>query len=150
VLRRRGAPVVEVYAAMVHWLAPGCYRGSLVTRYVSGACNLWAWAAAAPGEAERAAVFREVGRTLRRLHDSGGCHPDLNLNNFLVCPGSPAPTVLFIDFDRASASVSPRAVAADFARLRRSAGKLDPRGERVTPVDLAVLEAAYRAGGACA
>jgi tRNA A-37 threonylcarbamoyl transferase component Bud32 len=149
-LRRRGAPVAEVYAAMVEWLLPGCYRGSLVTRYVSGARSLWAWVSGAPAPPERTAVFGQVGRALRCLHDRGKCHPDLNLNNILVCPGFPAPTILFIDFDRAHGAARWHAFAADLARLRRSAQKLDPRGERVTQADLEDLEAAYRAGDTCA
>src|SRR5206468_874564 len=134
-LRQKAAPIVEVYGAAVHWLIPGCYRGWLATRYVPGARSLWTWVLAAPSTAERNAVFRQVGHALRRLHASGGCHPDLNLNNILVCPGTQGPNVLFIDFDRAHAPLRRQAVQADLARLRRSADKLDPRGERVTRLD---------------
>jgi len=149
-LRQRGAPVVEVYAAAVRWLIPGCYRGWLVSRYVPGARSLWAWVSATPAPPERRAVFRQVGHALRRLHDRGGQHPDLNLNNILVCGGPHTPEVVFIDFDRARPFARGRTSAADFARLRRSAQKLDPRGEHVAAADFEDLEAAYQAGGACA
>jgi len=146
-LRQRGAPVVEVYGAMVHWLAPGCYRGSLATRYVAGARTAWEWARSAGGAPERVVVLRRIGRAARRLHDSGGCHPDLNLNNILLCPPADAalaPDVVFIDFDRARLPGRfCRVPRTDLARLRRSARKLDPDGHRVTAADLDCLEAAY-------
>jgi len=148
-LRRRAAPVVEVYAAAVRWRLPGCYRGWLVSRYVPGAASLWAWLSAAPAPAERRVVFARVGQALRRLHERGGQHPDLNLNNILVCGGANAPDVVFIDFDRAQASARGRSAAADFARLRRSAQKLDPHGSHVATADFEQLEAAYRGGGTC-
>jgi 3-deoxy-D-manno-octulosonic acid kinase len=150
-LRQRGAPVVEVYGACVRWLAPGCYKGWVATRYALGARTLWEWLRAAPGAAERAVVVRQVGRAIRRLHESGGRHPDLNLNNILVCPAADPPTVLFIDFDRSPTSASrchpPR---AELMRLRRSARKLDPEGQWVTPADLDGLQAAYRDAHGCA
>jgi hypothetical protein len=85
-LQQHGASVVEVYGAAVHWLLPGCYRGCLVTRYLAGSSTLWEWVAGAPPPAVRARVFAQVGRAIRRLHDLGGQHPDLNLNNILIGP----------------------------------------------------------------
>jgi len=40
-LRRLGVPTVEVLAAAVSWVVPGCYRGAVATREVRGALNLW-------------------------------------------------------------------------------------------------------------
>lgn len=152
-LRRRGAPVVEVYAASTQWLVPGCYRGWLMTRYMSGAQTLWEWASGSASAADRDAVLQRVGRAIRQLHDSGARHPDLNLNNILLCaaPGADqAPAVLLIDFDRAPLPRGGRGPAADLARLARSARKLDPLGARLTAANLATLQAAYWEGGACA
>ncbi len=150
-LRLRGAPVVDVYAAAVQWLVPGCYRGWLVTRYIAGSRTLWEWVADAPPAPLRARVFAHVGRAIRRLHDSGGWHPDLNLNNILIGPIPEAgpPEVWFIDFDLAhGATRLPRPPRADLARLERSARKLDPGGTRVTAADLEALRATY-AGAVC-
>ncbi|MFI5397368.1 MAG: lipopolysaccharide kinase InaA family protein [Candidatus Binatia bacterium] len=142
-LRRGGVPVVEGMGACVRWLAPGCYKGWIATRYIPDACTLWEWASGGVGQWQRPAVWRLVGKAIRRLHDAGARHPDLNLHNVLLCPGTEAPTVLLVDFDRPQWSGF-RGPDADLARLRRSARKLDPQGSRVTPADLGDLLVGYR------
>jgi 3-deoxy-D-manno-octulosonic acid kinase len=145
-LRARGAPVVDVYGACVQWLFWGCYKGWIATRYIRSARTLWQWIAAAPPAAERTLVLQAVGKAIRRLHDSGGTHPDLNLNNILIQPTDAARgfEVLLIDFDRAPvARRFHRQADADLTRLRRSARKLDPHGRWVTVADLQCLETAY-------
>ncbi|MFQ5665724.1 MAG: lipopolysaccharide kinase InaA family protein [Candidatus Binatia bacterium] len=151
-LRRRGAPAVEVYGAAVWWHLPGCYRGWLATRYLSQTRTFWEWAVHAVPIEKREVVMRQVGRAIRRLHDSGGRHPDLNVHNILICPppcstqvaGTPA--VVLIDFDRARMNQRGRP-EADLERLHRSARKLDPQGARVTVADLRHVEAGYRESG---
>ena len=147
-LHDRGAPVVEVYGAAVEWLLPGCYRGWLATRYIEGARTFWEWAAATPPVQERAPLLRDVGKSIRRLHDCGARHPDLNANNILL---GPTTDVLFIDFDRAHISpANDHEREADLDRLWRSLRKLDPQGQHVTAADFEMLRAAYREGRACA
>ena len=147
-LHDRGAPVVEVYGAAVERLLPGCYRGWLATRYIDGARTLWEWAAASPPVQERVPLLRNVGKSIRRLHDCGARHPDLNANNVLL---GPTTDVLFIDFDRAHISTANRRRReADLERLWRSLRKLDPQGQHVTAADFETLRAAYREGTACA
>ena len=141
-LRRGGVPVVEVVGARVRWLVPGCYKGWIVTRYVRDACTLWEWVCGGDGQWQRPAVWRLVGKAIRRLHDAGSRHPDLNLRNILLCPGTEAPTVLLVDFDRPLWS-GVHGPDADLVRLRRSARKLDPQGSRVTAADLEDLLAGY-------
>jgi len=151
-LYQRGAPVIEVYGAAVHWLVPGCYRGWLVTRYLPASHTLWEWISAAPPTPLRARVLAQVGRAIRRLHDTGGWHPDLNLNNILIGATPEAagpPEVVLIDFDRTCAKGLRRTPAADLARLERSAHKLDPTGARLTVADLETLRAAHAAGAPC-
>lgn len=151
-LRQRGAPVIEVYGAAVHWLLPGCYRGWLVTRYLPGSRTLWEWIAAAPPAPLRERVLTQVGCAVRHLHDRGGWHPDLNLNNILIATaaGDGATEVVFIDFDAPQpVQRLPRAPQADLARLERSARKLDPTGIRLTAADLDMVRVAYAAGAAC-
>jgi 3-deoxy-D-manno-octulosonic acid kinase len=146
-LRRRDVPVVEVHGAGVRWLGPACYRGWLVTRYVRGARTLWEWVSAGGvPAAERTAVLHAVGQAVRRLHDAGARHPDLNLHNILVAAaGGTGPEVWLIDFDRPALAAGAYAGrTADLARLRRSARKLDPAGARLTAADLECIEAAYR------
>jgi 3-deoxy-D-manno-octulosonic acid kinase len=144
-LRQHGAPVVEVYGACVRWLRPACYKGWIATRYMAGAQTLWQWVLAARDAGDHDAVFRLVGSAIRQLHRCGGRHPDLNLNNILICPPPSSPVVLFIDFDRPRlASPFGHASLADLARLERSARRLDPNGRYVTAADLVALRAAYR------
>jgi 3-deoxy-D-manno-octulosonic acid kinase len=147
-LHDRGVPVVEVYGAAVEWLLPGCYRGWLATRYMEGARTFWEWVSSAPAQNERGSVLRDVGKAVRRLHDSGARHPDLNANNILLCQAS---GVLLIDFDRARLGAGGGAThSADLDRLWRSLRKLDPEGRYVTAADFEVLRAAYREEPACA
>jgi 3-deoxy-D-manno-octulosonic acid kinase len=151
-LRQAGAPVVEAYGAVVRWLGPAWYRGWLATRYVPTATTFWDWAAAAPPTPERQIVLRLIGRAIRRLHEHGGRHPDLNLRNILVCrgeKGADAPEIVFIDFDRARpVGHCRRPPSSELARLQRSARKLDPQGARITPADLEAMATAYREGEA--
>jgi 3-deoxy-D-manno-octulosonic acid kinase len=147
-LQQRGAPVVEVYGAAVVWRIPACYRGWLATRYVDGARTLWEWVSTAPSATAGAPVFRNIGRAIRRLHECGARHPDLNANNILV---SPAAGVLFIDFDRARLAAGDGiAPARDLDRLWRSLRKLDPEGRHLTAADFDVLRSAYWDGSPCA
>ncbi|MFN8627248.1 MAG: lipopolysaccharide kinase InaA family protein [Candidatus Binatia bacterium] len=141
-LRQRGVPVVEAMGACVRWLVPGCYKGWIATRYVAGARSLWDWATRTEGPWDRRVVWHTVGRAIRRLHDAGARHPDLNLHNLLLAAGADAPTVWLVDFDRPwlSGGSGP---GADLPRLERSARKLDARGQWVTPADLADLRAGY-------
>ncbi len=146
-LRRRGAPVPPVLGGAVRWLAPACYRAWLVTEYVPDSQSLWTWATQQGGAAPTD-VFASVGRALRRLHDAGGRHPDLNLHNILICPAADgAARVLFLDFDRARVDPSRfRPATAELDRLTRSARKLDPAGLCVTDTHLRALRAAYVEG----
>ena len=148
-LRQAGAPVAEAYGAVVQWLGPVWYRGWLVTRYIPAARNFWDWVGALPSEPERQIVLRQIGKSIRRLHDCGGSHPDLNLQNILVCPqASSVPEIVLIDFDRARVpGKGRRSGRRELARLERSARKLDPQGTRVTTADLELLRLAYNEVG---
>jgi 3-deoxy-D-manno-octulosonic acid kinase len=146
-LRRRGAPVVEVYGAAVRWLASGCYRGWIATRYIPGAHTLWEWACTAPASIERNAILQGVGTALRRLHACGARHPDLNANNILICPSGDAsgtPAVVFIDFDRPRIAPRGANAQADLARLQRSVRNLDPHHRTLTRADLERILTSYR------
>jgi hypothetical protein len=69
---------------------------------------------------------------------AGGIHPDLNLTNFLVCETEGGPDLWLVDCDRvrfAEAGLAERRRARQ--RLRRSARKLDHKGEVIDPAWLA-------------
>jgi tRNA A-37 threonylcarbamoyl transferase component Bud32 len=134
----------------VHWLVPGCYRGWIMTRYVREARTVWEWAAGGTPGGGRGTVWRQVGTAIRQLHQAGGQHPDLNLHNILLCPEAAAKPVVLVDFDAPRLPTLFRNAAADLARLRRSARKLDPEGTHITADDIDQLLAGYRGAGAVA
>jgi len=136
-LYEQGAQVAEPYGAAVQWLFPGCYRGWLATRLVEDASTLWKWLRdQTPAADERRSVFAEVGRCIRHVRSLGVWHADLNLHNILIVAGPPR--VVLIDFDRARHAWNDN-TAAEIARLRRSARKLDPGGAVITDEDLLAL-----------
>ena len=144
-LRERGVPAAEVLAAAVRWLVPGCYRGVLVTRVVAGAVNLWEYLQTV-GPEERARVCHVAAAATRRLHDAGGVHLDLNLQNYLVRPDTSGGEVLVIDYDRVRLRpVSPHERRAAFARLCRSVRRLDPEASVVTLSCVEALQTIARA-----
>lgn len=132
-LRARGVPTVEMLAAAVRWVVPGCcYRGAVVTREVPQAVNLWEYLRAVDPDARARACLAAAAVT-RRLHDIGAIHPDLNLQNYLVRPSVDDPDVLVIDCDGVRLRpVTPADRAAAFERLCRSMRRLDPSAAVLT------------------
>jgi len=120
------------------------YTGSLLTRRIAAAVPL------ADLLAERGAddpLWERVGACVRRFHDAGVVHADLNARNVLVGRDD---AVFLIDFDRAS--IRPRARARfrrNLVRLRRSLRKLWPAALPAARLDDAwrALERGYRAPG---
>ncbi len=100
------------------------YRADIITEYLpdtrslatcmeEGEVGLQAWAA--------------IGRCIRRFHDHGLCHADLNAHNILLR----GEEVLLVDFDRCSRRPPGLWRDANLARLRRSLDKLeDARAQR--------------------
>lgn len=73
------------------------------------------------------AVWAAIGRCIRRFHDNGLCHADLNAHNILLRGES----VFLVDFDRCSRRAPGMWRDANLARLRRSLDKLeDARPQR--------------------
>jgi 3-deoxy-D-manno-octulosonic acid kinase len=144
--RRRGVPVVEVLAARVDRLRGGFYRGAIVTREVGNSETLAELLVRCGRGPERTAALCAVGRALRRLHDCGVQHRDLNASNILLRAEGDTTAVYLIDFDRARlrSVVSPRARRRALARLARSLAKLAAAGVAVDAREWADLERAYR------
>lgn len=100
------------------------YRADIITEYLpdtrtlaacleEGEVGLQSWAA--------------IGRCIRRFHDYGLCHADLNAHNILLR----GEQVLLVDFDRCSRRQPGLWRDANLARLRRSLDKLeDARSQR--------------------
>ena len=119
-LYRRGLPVPLPVAAQVRRRGL-CYRADLVTRRLEGAESL---AQRLTRETLGRARWRAVGTCLRRFHDVGAWHADLNAHNVLLV----ADEVYLIDFDRGRLRDPGAWRARNLARLKRSLDKL--AGER--------------------
>ncbi len=116
-LFRKGFPVPEPVAAGYARRGLVFYQASLIVRRISGARPILEFASA-----EQAPVWHAAGSCVRRFHDAGVFHADLNCMNILVADG----TVYLIDFDRGRmmpGEVDDRWKAANVSRLARSIRK---------------------------
>lgn len=158
-LEERGVPTPGHIGAAVYrsgiW-----YRGDLVTRYVPASRDLAA--VLFPGRTlkngvegvrpdgagrgvDAEAAVRAAGRLVRRLHDAGVVHPDLNLKNVLIRGAGEDVEALALDLDgaRLVRRVGGRARRRMVKRFWRSARKW----RAATGVELEPgLRAAFRAG----
>ncbi|MGE0582538.1 MAG: 3-deoxy-D-manno-octulosonic acid kinase [Steroidobacteraceae bacterium] len=140
-LAHAGLPVAPPVAA--RYVRHGIhYRGDLITERLVGAVSL----AAALGEGGVPILtWIEIGRCLRRFHDLGVCHADLNAHNILLAAHG---AVHLIDFDRATLRGPGLWRDANLVRLRRSLDKVTdelPPG-RASEADWHSLLAGYREG----
>lgn len=116
-LYKEGLPVPQPVAARV--MRSGfLYRGDLITRRIPGARSVAEGLAA--GQAARM-PWMAIGRCIRRFHQAGVCHADLNAHNVLL---DASDTIYLIDFDRGTRRESGAWTAANLARLKRSLDKL--------------------------
>ncbi|MEJ2385043.1 MAG: 3-deoxy-D-manno-octulosonic acid kinase [Xanthomonadales bacterium] len=118
------------------------YTGSLITRRIPNARPL---ADLLAGNARDEALWRRVGACVRRFHDAGLIHADLNARNILVDAEG---AVFLIDLDRARIRHGAlRRFRRNLKRLNRSLVKLWPPGEPVERLarSWAALEHGYHA-----
>ncbi|HEX5339376.1 MAG TPA: 3-deoxy-D-manno-octulosonic acid kinase [Gammaproteobacteria bacterium] len=116
-LYKEGLPVPQPVAAQV--VRRGCwYRGDLITRLIPDSRSL----ATALGESSIETLpWRAIGICIRRFHDAGVYHADLNAHNILL---DSADKVYLLDFDRGERR-SPGVLwqEANLGRLLRSLRK---------------------------
>ncbi|HEX5314572.1 MAG TPA: 3-deoxy-D-manno-octulosonic acid kinase [Gammaproteobacteria bacterium] len=114
-LRERGAPVVQPVAARV--LRAGLrYRGDILTQRIRDSRTLGSCARTLEPE-----DWARIGEAIRRLHEAGGWHADLNAHNILLTPCD----VFVLDLDRGRLVPSgSRVQRRNLDRLQRSLGKL--------------------------
>lgn len=96
------------------------YRGAIATRWVD-AVDILEFSGEDPEEAR--SIYRQLGETIRRMHDLGVYHADLQVKNILVRRDNSS--VFIIDFDNARLvdRVSAILRARNLLRLRRSCAK---------------------------
>jgi 3-deoxy-D-manno-octulosonic acid kinase len=94
------------------------------------------------GDNPDAHVWAAVGGAIRRFHDAGVWHADLNVRNILICAGS---QVFLIDFDRARYRPGTRVNGeGNLHRLKRSLRKHWPaNAASALPVAWTALMAGY-------
>ncbi len=145
--RGRGIDVPEVLGARVDRVMGG-YRGAIVTREIAGAETLGHATARRPDAAERAAIAAGVARAIRRMHDRGLHHRDLNCGNILLSRVGTDLAVHVIDLDRArlDSRVSNAARRRALRRLARSLAKVESASEVDLREDRAAFHRAYREG----
>jgi 3-deoxy-D-manno-octulosonic acid kinase len=140
-LHRHGLPVPVPIAARFRRVGLQ-YTGDLLTERIEAARSL---AERVVGEGLALSDWIAVGRCIRRFHDFGLCHADLNAHNLLF---DAAGAVHLIDFDRCR--LRPRGMWCDanLVRLRRSLLKItDPLpGDRFNDTEWQSLLAGYAAG----
>ena len=125
---RRGLPVAEPLGALIEPLAPGVYRGAMLTRTLNG-MTLWEFIRTDDDPIVRAHVFEQARHAIERIHQGGLCHADLNLHNLFVTRAGESFTVVILDLDKARlypGTLPPHLRQRNLRRLARSARKLDP------------------------
>lgn len=128
-----GLPVAQPVAARV--IRAGLlYGADLITRRIPGTTSVAALLAAG---GESRIPWGEAGRSVRRLHDAGVCHADLNAHNLLV---DAAAKVHVIDLDRGARRGAGAWRQANLARLQRSLHKLTGSQAVIAPAWAAFLD----------
>lgn len=104
------------------------YSGALLTRRINPAMPL---AEGLSDMAAGSAAWPMIGQCIRRFHDAGVVHPDLNARNILLgAQGGRAGDVYVIDFDGAYVHAAPRRrFRSNLGRLHRSLQKLWPAAD---------------------
>jgi 3-deoxy-D-manno-octulosonic acid kinase len=121
-LEAMGLPVPQPAAARYR-RSTLCYTADLLTVKVPGIAPLSARISQQPAGAD---FWRGIGRGIRRFHDGGVCHADLNAYNVQIDGDG---NLFLLDFDRGKILPPGPWQQRNLARLRRSLAKvkgLDP------------------------
>jgi 3-deoxy-D-manno-octulosonic acid kinase len=116
-LHRAGLPVPAPIAARYQRAAGVTYTGDLITERLATVGSL---AECLRTGALSILTWISIGRCIRRFHDLGVCHADLNTHNILLSEEQ----VYLIDFDRSQLRGPGLWRDANLVRLRRSLEKV--------------------------
>jgi len=139
--RLRGIPIAEPLGTMIEAVAPGFYRSAFIARALTG-MTLWEFLRADDEAVVRAHVVELARYAIDTMHYGGLLHADLNLHNLFVTKAGERLIVVILDLDKAhlfSGAVTPARRRVNFARLARSARKLDPDRRYLDAKALAIL-----------
>lgn len=141
--RLRGIPIAEPLGTMIETVAPGFYRSAFITRALTG-MTLWEFLRADDDAMVRSHVVELARLAIDAMHNGGVQHADLNLHNLFVSKAGERLIVVILDLDKArlfDGPVPPGRRRPNFARLARSARKLDPDRRYLDRKGLAILTA---------
>jgi 3-deoxy-D-manno-octulosonic acid kinase len=144
IMRHAGLSVPVPIAACYHRTGAYTYTAALLTQLIPGVTSLAARLEQGPVPLM---MWVEIGRILRRFHDEGVCHADLNAHNILLNDG---PEGWLVDFDRGRLRRPGLWCDSNMVRLRRSIEKITDRlpSDRFSEADWASLLSGYFAGEA--
>lgn len=137
-LHRAGLPVPVPVAA--RYVRRGrFYRADIITERLMSTESL---TEALHARALHLLTWVSIGRCIRRFHDLGVCHADLNAHNVLLGEQ----TVYLVDFDRCTLRADGLWRDGNLVRLRRSLEKISYGlpAERFTDADWQALIGGYR------
>jgi 3-deoxy-D-manno-octulosonic acid kinase len=138
-MRRASLPVPAPIAACYRRTGRRSYSADLITERIDAVSSLAERLARAPLPLTG---WIAIGRCLRRFHDDGVCHADLNAHNVLL---DDAGQVWLVDFDRGELRKPGLWCDANLVRLRRSVEKITAGlpAEHFTDADWASMLDAY-------
>ena len=142
-MHSQGLPVPAPVAAQYVPLGP-FYRADIITQRIAHARTLQDLLAGGPLSAQ---LWSQIGVQIRRLHDHGVFHSDLNCRNVMV---DTQERIWFIDFDKCEKRPAGSWAQANLQRLRRSLEKdaRMPTAAHWSPENWAQLLCGYAGGRA--
>lgn len=153
----KGIPTAEIVAACHTKVFWGLHRGHLISREIKNGRDLNSYLESLQQPftrdtiAEKRNVIAAVAKLIRKMHDAGIFHADLNLKNVVIQIDDKAKVRVFlIDFDKSviKSHLSERKRRQNLMRLNRSVEKFKRQGLPVTRTDaLRFLRAYYEGDG---
>jgi 3-deoxy-D-manno-octulosonic acid kinase len=147
-----GAPVPHVLCLVLWPVAGPLWSAVIGTQEERDAVDLLETARRCPAPARRLELARQTGRAIRRLHDAGVEHRDLQLRNILAVGAGDAPRIVVVDLDKAlyhpQGGVPVRRRAGNLGRLTRSVVKNGLWEAQVGPSEASAFLEGYLEGDA--
>ena len=116
-LYQAGLNVPKPIAAKVEKTGFCCYRADILTEKVENARDL---TALLQQEVLPKFLWQNIGRMIRKMHDLGICHTDLNAHNILVQQNDNEQKAWLLDFDKCGEKSGNSWKQGNLERLKRS------------------------------
>lgn len=110
-----GLPVPQPVATCYYRVAGFWYRAKIIVTRIPGAVPFSAYLLS-----NESSLWASVGQLIRRFHDRGVYHADLNCHNILIS----GPSLYLVDFDKSGIRRGSRWKYRNLQRLRRSINKV--------------------------